>query len=77
MKYNTVTITPEDLAALSNCVVRLLRKKNNEDAQSAYRWIAYVRGELYKNWEALPNGSHLKSAYSDEVWTWNDEDLYN
>lgn len=80
MKYINVTITPEEERALSNLITGLKVKDidgdDNEDISLAYKWIAYVRGELYKNWTALPKGSHLKSAYAEEVWAWNDEDLY-
>lgn len=70
LKFKRVLITPEIETALSNAV----------DAQThpeAYKWIAYVRDELYGEWQSLPNGSHLKSAYAGDVWGWNDEDLVN
>ena len=39
------------------------------------RWLASVCERLYAEWEALPDGSHLKAAYADEVWAWSDRDL--
>jgi hypothetical protein len=43
-----------------------------EDGQ---RWLASVCERLYGEWEALPDGSHLKAAYANEVWAWSDRDL--
>jgi len=70
LKFKKVIITPEIETALSNAVFA------DKDPE-AYKWIAYVRDELYAEWQDLPEGSHLKAAYLDEVWTWNDEDLVN
>ena len=70
LKFKEVLITPEIETALSNAV-------DADKHPEAYKWIAYVRDELYAAWQELPDGSHLKAAYLDEVWTWNDEDLVN
>ena len=68
LKYHRVLITPEDESHLSAAV---------DPAQhpEAYRWLAYVRSELYSTWNELQNGCHLKEAYRSETWSWNDEDL--
>ena len=70
LKFKEVFITPEDEAFLSAAV-------NPKQHPEAYRWLSYVRDELYREWKSMPNGSHLKSAYQSEVWSWNDEDLSN
>ena len=44
-------------------------------AERANRWLAAQSELLYNEWESLPEGSHLKAAYSDRVWTWSDRDL--
>ena len=74
MKYNTVTITPEDEQALSNVIADAL-EAGHPNADVAYKWIAYVREVLYSNWKGLADGSHLRAAYSDSVWGWNDSDI--
>ena len=76
MKFNVVMITPEDLDALSNVVMSAL-DDDHPDADIAYKWVAYVRGVVYENWQALPEGNHLKGAYEDDVWAWDDADLDN
>ena len=76
MKYNQVIITPEDLDALSNVVLGALESESS-DADRAYKWVAYVRSVVYTNWLSLPDGNHLKSAYADDVWSWDDSDLSN
>ena len=70
LKFKKVLITPEIETALSNAV-------DADKHPEAYKFIAYVRDELYSAWQELPEGSHLKAAYLDEVWTWNDSDLVN
>ena len=76
MKYITVTITPEEEVALSNVVFPALKVEKTPDTELAAKWLAYVREQLYQQWQVLPLGSHLKAAYEDDVWSWNDEDLY-
>lgn len=39
------------------------------------RWKDYVSQSLFKTWQSLPDGDHLKHSYADEVWTWDDQDL--
>ena len=46
--------------------------KQVEDLQ---RWKDYVSQSFYKTWQSLPDGDHLKHSYSDQVWTWDDQDL--
>ncbi len=68
LKYHRVCITPEDEAHLSAAI-------DPDKHPEAYRWLAYVRDELYSTWRELNNGSHLKEAYRSDVWCWNDEDI--
>lgn len=68
LKFKQVLITPEDESHLSNAI-------DAGKHPEAYRWISYVRDELFREWQSMPDGSHLKDAYASEVWTWNDEDL--
>ena len=68
LKFKKVLITPEDERHLSDAI-------DSEEHPEAYRWLCYVRAELYDEWRKLSKGSHLKDAYSDDVWTWNDNDL--
>ena len=46
-----------------------------QHTETATRWLASVKETLYADWLELPEGSHLKHAYRDEVWTWSDRDL--
>ena len=68
LKFKQVFITPEDESALTDAI-------NADTHPAAYKWVAYVRDELFREWKGLPTGSHLKAAYENEVWMWNDEDL--
>jgi hypothetical protein len=79
MKYLDVQITPEDVDALSNVLAQFkqLEEYSTKDAELSDKWLSYVRDRLYNEWKELPDGSHLKEAYIDDVWSWNDEDLYN
>jgi hypothetical protein len=74
-KFVTVTISPEDVDALSNVILAAVSEDASTDAEAAYKWLAYARECLYKEWKALPSGSHLKAAYEDDVWAWNDADI--
>lgn len=83
------TVTPTELSALDSVIGAFSRELNKkpyneltyaeqrykEDISQARCWIAAQKEELYKEWEALPPGSHLKEAYRDQVWTWSDRDL--
>ena len=42
---------------------------------TAGAWVAAQHEALYEEWAKLPEGSHLKEAYADQVWTWSDRDL--
>ena len=44
---------------------------------TAGAWVAAQHEALYEEWAKLPEGSHLKEAYANEVWTWSDRDLEN
>lgn len=68
LKYHRVFITPEDEVHLSAAIDPIKHPQ-------AYKWLAYVRSELYSTWRELNNGCHLKEAYRDDVYAWNDEDL--
>ena len=43
--------------------------------ETAELWIKAQNEKFFQAWEALPQGSHLKEAYSDQVWNWSDRDL--
>ena len=43
--------------------------------ETAALWLSAQSEKFFKEWEALPEGSHLKEAYADQVWTWSDRDL--
>ena len=74
MKYNSVLITPEELDHLHNVVFDALANEH-PDAELANKWLAYVKGVVYENYSALSDGNHLKSAYAQDAWSWNDDDL--
>ena len=55
------------LSSQDQCLLR--------DCEAALLWLNAQSERFYQEWAALPNGSHLKSAYADQVWTWSDRDL--
>lgn len=67
------TITPHEVAAL----FEVLQKSTADDTyrELANTWIAAQKERLFTEWDLLPEGSHLKEAYSSFVWTWSDRDL--
>lgn len=67
-KFTPVLISPEDERALSNAV-------DPKKHPQAYKWLCYVRTQMWNHWKHMPNGDHLKEAYRNDVWAWNDEDL--
>jgi hypothetical protein len=46
-----------------------------QQVEQLERWKSYVSQSLFKCWSDLPDGDHLKLSYSDQVWTWDDQDL--
>ena len=77
------TITPEEHAVL-NGLLSLMRDKlvtgsKDENLKSDYlvaeRWMATQSEKFYQEWKALDEGSFLKLAYADQVWTWSDRDM--
>ena len=62
------TLTPAEFAELQELA-------NKSGKRLAKRWVAAQAEAFYQEWEALPDGSHLKGIYRDEVWTWSDRDL--
>ena len=44
-------------------------------AVTASKWAAAQSELLYQAWAALPEGSHLKSAYAEDIWAHSDRDL--
>ena len=75
-----VTLTPEALDALHNLAFDAAAKadkkgKRDVNADTANKWLAYAKGEVFKHWQELPEGNHLKSAYLMDVWSWDDGDL--
>ena len=86
-----VQLTPHEVACLHNALAyarKAVQAKRDADepltdwdwlveqqTTTAQRWLASVKESLWSSWAALPEGSHLKEAYRDEVWTWSDRDL--
>ena len=86
LEYHQVTVTPDVVHCLHNVLAvhrgRLQDQPDTperwvaeQEAERLYRWLAYVRQSLHRTWQALPDGDHLKDAYREDVWAWNDEDL--
>jgi hypothetical protein len=85
------TVTPHEVACLHNALgyaAKAVQAKRDADepltdwdwlveqqTTTAQRWLANVKESLWSSWVELPEGSHLKEAYRDEVWTWSDRDL--
>ena len=72
LQYHQTLITPFEVAALHNLIAHA---EQGPDRDTAYRWLCHVRSGLFAEWQALPVGHHLKDAYREEVWTWDDQDL--
>ena len=51
------------------------KQEKTRDENDVYTWVAYVKQSLFKTWSELPEGDHLKGAYIDQVWSWDDQDL--
>lgn len=88
LEFHSVTLTPDTVRCLHNVLGRYqadLRDKPEgegkwvaeQEAERLYRWLAYARQSLFRAWQELPDGDHLKEAYRNEAWTWTDEDLAN
>jgi hypothetical protein len=81
MKYIDVLVTPEEVDAISNVVIAFKQLNSEEftnpDADVVAKWVAYAKGVLYKEWQELEDGDYLKEAYRNDVWAWNDSDLYS
>ena len=74
MKYLPVTVTPELAAAVHN--VLHSDAPSEADRNEVQTWLGYVNSQLFDAWTALPNGSHLKEAYRDQIWAFDDQDLF-
>lgn len=72
LQYHQTLITPFEVAALHNLIASA---EEGPDRDTAYKWLAYARSGLFEAWQALPDGHHLKEAYRDQTWTWDDQDL--
>ena len=72
LQYHQTLITPFEIGALHNLIARA---EEGTDKEVAYRWLCHVRSSLFTEWQALPEGHHLKDAYRDEVWKFDDQDL--
>ena len=72
LQYHQATITPFEVAALHNLIAKA---DEGQDKEIACKWLNYVRSGLYAEWQALPNGNHLKEVYRDMTWQWDDQDL--
>ncbi|WP_413324702.1 hypothetical protein [Synechococcus sp. MIT S9503] len=46
-----------------------------DDCITASLWLAAQDEKFYQEWAELPAGSHLKEAYSEQVWNWSDRDM--
>ena len=72
LHYHQTLITPFEVGALHNLIARA---EDGPDKEVAYRWLCQARSGLFAEWQALPDGHHLKDAYRDEVWQWDDQNL--
>ena len=72
LHHHDVVVSPFEIAALHNLIAAA---PAGADKDVAYRWLAYARSGLYEQWQKLPDGHHLKDAYRDDVWMWDDQDL--
>ena len=74
MKYLSVTVTPELIADIHNVLAD--HEASTREHREISTWLGYVNQQLFEAWSALPEGDPLKAAYADQVWTWDDQDLY-
>ena len=72
IQYQEVQINPLEIQALHNLICKAA---DGDDKDISYRWLAYARSTMFEAWQALPDGHHLKDAYRDEAWKWDDQDL--
>ena len=72
LHHHEVVVSPFEIAALHNLIAAA---PAGADKEIAYRWLAYARSGLYEQWQKLPDGHHLKHAYRDDVWMWDDQDI--
>jgi len=72
LHYHQTTITPYEVAALHRVIAAA---PDGEAKQTAYRWLCHARSGLFSAWQQLPDGDHLKEAYRDDTWTWDDQDI--
>ena len=86
LEFHSVTLTPDVVHCLHNVLASYRanlqdqpespeRWAREEETTRLYRWLTYVRQSLFRTWQELPAGDHLKEAYRDEVWSWDDQDL--
>ena len=79
--YNAVIYAREAIQAKRNEALAQRGEMSKSDqylydnCETAALWLAAQSEKLYKEWDALPEGSHLKEAYAEQVWTWSDRDL--
>lgn len=70
--YHQTLITPAEAGALHRLVAQA---SEGRDRELIYRWLCHVRSGLFAEWQTLPDGHHLKEAYREDVWQWDDQDL--
>ena len=86
LEFHSVTLTPDVVGCLHNVLARHRASLQDQpegegkwvaeqEATRLYRWLTYTRQSLYRCWQELPEGDHLKEAYRDEAWAWDDTDL--
>ena len=86
LEFHSVTLTPDVVHCLHNVLARYRANLQDQpesegkwvaeqEATRLYRWLTYTRQSLFRTWQELPDGDHLKEAYRDEVWSWDDQDL--
>ena len=74
MKYLPVTVTPELITDIHNAISAY--DKDSREYREISTWLGYANREIYKAWLSLPEGDHLKLAYEDQAWLWDDQDLH-
>jgi hypothetical protein len=72
LHYYQTVITPYEVGCLHDLITN---SEPDPDQEAAYRWLCQLRSGLFDEWQSLPDGNHLKEAYRDEAWKWDDRDL--
>lgn len=81
MLIASTRITPPEVEALHNLISYVEDLPNrpeyvsDEVVEAAYKFLSGARSDLHKVWSELPEGNHLREAYTEEAWKWDDTGL--